>query len=130
MVRLPESSHGPLVGSVLRGWAEGCRSILHLAGRIPVRLPASEGGIVSRLTFPMWLKIYGRTEDDRRVFAACECEETGYNPPGSCEGWVLTWRDSIYPHETPLTAAQREQWGVPDPHPEVTLVGVYGQAVS
>ena len=74
------------------------------------------------LTFQQWRDKYGRTEDDDRVYAACD--STNCTDP-ECEGWVLTWRNSIYPHERPLTAAERELWDVPDPHPDRPLVSVY-----
>ena len=77
----------------------------------------------TRLTFPQWRDKYGRTEDETRVYA--ECLEDGACDDPDCEGWVLTYRDSVYPHERPLTTAEREQWGVPDPHPDMPLLDLY-----
>lgn len=71
------------------------------------------------MTFPEWLAAYERTESATRVFAKCECGDAG------CHGWCLAYRDDIYPHEIPLTASQREEWGVPDPFPDVPLRSVF-----
>lgn len=82
-------------------------------------------GVTSKISLDQWLTKYGRrpNEDETRVIAACTCEESGYNPEGTCEGWVLTYADSVYPHERMLTEDERAAAGLP-PYPHTTR-GVY-----
>lgn len=74
-----------------------------------------------RLSFREWQTKYDRREDERRVYARCDNSVDDHE----CEGWVLTYRDAICGWEYPLTPEQREEGGVPDPHPEIPLIDLY-----
>lgn len=82
-----------------------------------------------KLTLAEWLDLYGRhrDEDEGHVIAECTCEEVGYNPTGTCHGWVLTMASAVYPHERLLSDAERAAAGLaPYPHP---TRGVYDDDV-
>lgn len=83
-----------------------------------------------KLALPEWLDRYGRRrdEDEGHVIAECTCEEAGYNPPGTCEGWVLTMADAVYPHERPLADTERAAVGLA-PYPYPTR-GIYDDEVT
>lgn len=76
------------------------------------------------MTFTEWLERYEREESERRIFARCTCGDE------ICDGWVLTWRDGIYPYETPLTPEERAAWGVPDPFPDIPLFSLMGEPIT
>ena len=59
-------------------------------------------------TLAEWLAAYEREEDAQHVIAHCDGGDFD-----DCAGWVLTMRQSIYPHETPLTDAERAEVGLP-----------------
>lgn len=46
-----------------------------------------------KMTLRKWLDTYDRAPEEGpdRVIAECACEENGYNPEGTCQGWVLTY---------------------------------------